>query len=230
MTGFVAQLSPRNQMNIEQARFNMIEQQIRPWDVLDQSVLSLLAVVKREDFVPAQHRAVALMDLEVPLPGGQVMLAPRVEARLLQKLGLQRHEKVLEIGTGSGFMAALMAHKAQQVVSYEKRAELASLARENLRHAAIMNVEVRQGDGSNGDAGRGPWDAILLSGSVAEVPQALLQQLKVGGRLIAIVGDEPVMRALRVRRVSERDFRTEVLFDTVALRLEGFATPTRFHL
>jgi protein-L-isoaspartate(D-aspartate) O-methyltransferase len=230
MTGFVAQLSPRNQMNIEQARFNMIEQQIRPWDVLDQSVLSLLAVVKREDFVPAQHRAVALMDLEVPLPGGQVMLAPRVEARLLQKLGLQHHEKVLEIGTGSGFMAALMAHKAQQVVSYEKRAELASLARENLRHAAIMNVEVRQGDGSNGDAGRGPWDAILLSGSVAEVPQALLQQLKVGGRLIAIVGDEPVMRALRVRRVSERDFRTEVLFDTVALRLEGFATPTRFHL
>ncbi len=216
-------------MNVEQARFNMIEQQIRPWDVLDQSVLSLLAVVKREDFVPTKYRAAALMDLEVPLPGGQVMLAPRVEARLLQELGLQRHEKVLEIGTGSGFMAALMAHKAQQVVSYEKRAELASMARENLRHAAIMNVEVRQGDGANGDAGRGPWDAILLSGSVAEVPQALLQQLKVGGRLVAVVGDEPVMRALRVRRVSERDFRTEVLFDTVAPRLEGFAKPTGFH-
>ena len=216
-------------MNVEQARFNMIEQQIRPWDVLDQSVLSLLAVVKREDFVPTKYRAAALMDLEVPLPGGQVMLAPRVEARLLQELGLQRHEKVLEIGTGSGFMAALMAHKAQQVVSYEKRAELAPMARENLRHAAIMNVEVRQGDGANGDAGRGPWDAILLSGSVAEVPQALLQQLKVGGRLVAVVGDEPVMRALRVRRVSERDFRTEVLFDTVAPRLEGFAKPTGFH-
>lgn len=216
-------------MNVEQARFNMIEQQIRPWDVLDQSVLSLLAVVKREDFVPTKYRAAALMDLEVPLPGGQVMLAPRVEARLLQELGLQRHEKVLEIGTGSGFMAALMAHKAQQVVSYEKRAELASMARENLRHAAIMNVEVRQGDGANGDAGRGPWDAILLSGSVAEMPQALLQQLKVGGRLVAVVGDEPVMRALRVRRVSERDFRTEVLFDTVAPRLEGFAKPTGFH-
>ena len=215
-------------MNVEQARFNMIEQQIRPWDVLDQSVLSLLAVVKREDFVPTKYRAAALMDLEVPLPGGQVMLAPRVEARLLQELGLQRHEKVLEIGTGSGFMAALMAHKAQQVVSYEKRAELASMARENLRHAAIMNVEVRQGDGANGDAGRGPWDAILLSGSVAEVPQALLQQLKVGGRLVAVVGDEPVMRALRVRRVSERDFRTEVLFDTVAPRLEGFASPSTF--
>ena len=215
-------------MNIEQARFNMIEQQIRPWDVLDPSVLSLLAVVKREDFVPAAHRAVAFMDLEVPLPGGQVMLAPRVEARLLQELGLLRHEKVLEVGTGSGFMAALMAHKAQTVVTYEKRAELASLARENLRHAAIMNVEVRQGDGSNGDAGRGPWDAIVLSGSVAEVPEALLQQLKVGGRLVAIVGAEPVMRALRIRRVSEREFRTEVLFDTVAPRLEGFASPSTF--
>ncbi|MFM2053509.1 MAG: hypothetical protein RL456_1546 [Pseudomonadota bacterium] len=215
-------------MNVEQARFNMIEQQIRPWDVLDQSVLSLLAVVKREDFVPPAHRAVAFMDLEVPLAGGQVMLAPRVEARLLQELGLQRHEKALEIGTGSGFMAALMAHKAQQVVSYEKRAELASMARENLRHAAIMNVEVRQGDGSAGDAGRGPWDAILLSGSVAEVPQALLQQLKVGGRLVAIVGTEPMMRALRVRRLSERDFRTEVLFDTVAPRLEGYAPPATF--
>ncbi|MFM2341132.1 MAG: hypothetical protein RLZZ592_785 [Pseudomonadota bacterium] len=215
-------------MNVEQARFNMIEQQIRPWDVLDPSVLSLLAVVKREDFVPAAHRAVAFMDLEVPLPGGQVMLAPRVEARLLQELGLQRHEKVLEVGTGSGFMAALMAHKAQTVVTYEKRAELASLARENLRHAAIMNVEVRQGDGSNGDAGRGPWDAILLSGSVAEVPAALLQQLKVGGRLVAVVGTEPVMRALRVRRVSEREFVTEVLFDTVAGRLEGFASPSTF--
>ena len=215
-------------MNVEQARFNMIEQQIRPWDVLDQSVLSLLAVVKREDFVPPAHRAVAFMDLEVPLAGGQVMLAPRVEARLLQELGLQRHEKALEIGTGSGFMAARMAHQPQQVVSYEKRAEMASMARENLRHAAIMNVEVRQGDGSAGDAGRGPWDAILLSGSVAEVPQALLQQLKVGGRLVAIVGTEPMMRALRVRRLSERDFRTEVLFDTVAPRLEGYAPPATF--
>jgi protein-L-isoaspartate(D-aspartate) O-methyltransferase len=156
------------------------------------------------------------------------MLAPRLEARLLQELELHRHEKALEIGTGSGFMAALMAHKAQQVVTYEKRPELAAMARENLRHAAVMNVEVRQGDGANGDAARGPWDAIVLSGSVAEIPQALLQQLKVGGRLIAVIGDEPMMRALRVRRVSERDFTTEVLFDTVAPRLDGFAQPSSF--
>ena len=215
-------------MNVEQARFNMIEQQIRPWDVLDQSVLSLLAIVKREDFVPAAHRSIAFTDLEIPLSGGQVMLAPRLEARLLQELGLLRHEKVLEVGTGSGFMAALMAHKAQQVVTYEKRPELVAMARENLRHAAVMNVEVRQGDGANGDAGRGPWDAIVLSGSVPEVPKALLQQLKVGGRLVAVIGDEPMMRALRVRRVSERDFTTEVLFDTVAPRLEGFAQPSSF--
>jgi protein-L-isoaspartate(D-aspartate) O-methyltransferase len=228
MAGFVAHDPEEFKMNVEQARFNMIEQQIRPWDVLDQSVLSLLAIVKREDFVPAAHRSIAFTDLEIPLSGGQVMLAPRLEARLLQELELHRHEKALEIGTGSGFMAALMAHKAQQVVTYEKRPELVAMARENLRHAAVMNVEVRQGDGANGDAGRGPWDAIVLSGSVPEVPKALLQQLKVGGRLVAVVGDEPMMRALRVRRVSERDFTTEVLFDTVAPRLEGFAQPSSF--
>jgi protein-L-isoaspartate(D-aspartate) O-methyltransferase len=228
MAGFVAQDPEEIKMNVEQARFNMIEQQIRPWDVLDQSVLALLAIVKREDFVPAAYRSIAFTDLEIPLPGGQVMLAPRLEARLLQELELHRHEKALEIGTGSGFMAALMAHKAQQVVTYEKRPELAAMARENLRHAAVMNVEVRQGDGANGDATRGPWDAIVLSGSVAEIPQALLQQLKVGGRLVAVIGDEPMMRALRVRRVSERDFTTEVLFDTVAPRLDGFAQPSSF--
>jgi protein-L-isoaspartate(D-aspartate) O-methyltransferase len=215
-------------MNVEQARFNMIEQQIRPWNVLDASVLALLASVKREDFVPAVHRTQAFMDIEVPLPGGQVMLAPRVEARLLQDLAPHRHEKVLEIGTGSGFMAALLAHKSQQVVTYEIRPELAAMARENLRHAMIVNVEVRQGDGSQGDAARGPWDGIVLSGSVAEVPQALLDQLKVGGRLVAVVGQDPVMRALRITRTAENQWRSEELFDTVAPRLEGFATKSSF--
>jgi protein-L-isoaspartate(D-aspartate) O-methyltransferase len=215
-------------MNVEQARFNMIEQQIRPWNVLDASVLALLASVKREDFVPAVHRTQAFMDIEVPLAGGQVMLAPRLEARLLQDLAPHRHEKVLEIGTGSGFMAALLAHKSQQVVTYEIRPELAAMARENLRHAMIVNVEVRQGDGSQGDATRGPWDGIVLSGSVAEVPQTLLDQLKVGGRLVAVVGQEPMMRALRITRSGEQQWRTEVLFDTVAPRLEGFAAKSAF--
>lgn len=215
-------------MNVEQARFNMIEQQIRPWNVLDPAVLSLLAAVKREDFVPTAHRSLAFMDIEIPLADGQVMLAPRVEARLLQELALHRHEKVLEIGTGSGFMAALLAHKSQQVLSYEIRPALAAMARENLRHAMVMNAEVRQGDGAAGDAGRGPWDAIVLSGSVAQVPQALLDQLKVGGRLVAIVGSEPMMHARRITRTSERDFRTEELFDVVAPRLDGFGEPTAF--
>ena len=215
-------------MNIEQARFNMIEQQIRPWDVLDTSVLSLLAVVKREDFVPAQHRALAFMDLEVPLPGGQTMLAPKVEARLLQELAPARHEKVLEVGTGSGHMAALLAHKAQRVISLEIRPELVALARGNLQRAAVVNVDVREADGAQGLPAEAPFDAIMLSGGVAEVPQVLFDQLKVGGRLAAIVGDEPVMRATLYTKVSERDVRASYLFDTVAQRLERFPAPTRF--
>lgn len=215
-------------MNVETARFNMIEQQIRPWNVLDPAVLSLLNVVRREQFVPAAQQSVAFMDLEVPLGGGQVMLAPRVEARLLQEAALQRTEKVLEIGTGSGFMAALLAHRAQQVVSYEVRPALAAMARDNLRQAQIMNVEVRQGDGAAGDAARAPWDVIMLSGSVAEVPQQLLAQLKVGGRLLAVVGNEPVMNAVRVTRTGENAFQTTPLFDTVVPRLEGFTAPSSF--
>jgi protein-L-isoaspartate(D-aspartate) O-methyltransferase len=212
----------------EQARFNMIEQQIRPWDVLDPAVLTLLAVVKREEFVPAAHRALAFMDLEIPLDGGQVMLAPRVEARLVQELAPGRHEKVLEIGTGSGHVAALLAHRAQQVVTLEKRPALASAARAALQRAAVHNVEVRDADGAQAAAVAGPWDAILLSGSVAELPDALLRQLKVGGRLVGVVGSEPVMRAVRVTRHGENDFRTEELFDTVVPRLDGFPEPRAF--
>jgi protein-L-isoaspartate(D-aspartate) O-methyltransferase len=215
-------------MNIEQARFNMIKQQIRPWDVLDAGVLSLLAVVKREDFVPAAFRALAFVDTEVPLPGGQQMLVPRVEARLLQELKVARHEKVLEIGTGSGFMAALLGHRAQRVFSLEIMPELVSLATENLKRAGVMNVTVLAQDGALGLPDEEPFDVILLSGSVAEVPVTLLNQLKVGGRLAAIVGDEPVMRAQLISRVSESDFSTRDLFDTVAPRLSGFAAHSAF--
>jgi protein-L-isoaspartate(D-aspartate) O-methyltransferase len=215
-------------MNIEQARFNMIEQQIRPWEVLDASVLSLLSLLKREDFVPPAHRALAFMDLEIPLQEGQCMLAPKVEARLLQELALHKHERVLEVGAGSGYMAALLAHKAQHVVTLEKRATLAKLATENLRRAGVFNAEVRSADGAAGLPGEAPFDAIVLSGSVAELPRALLDQLKVGGRLIAIVGDEPVMPAVLVTRRSVDGFERVELFDTVAPRLEGFAEPSRF--
>ncbi|CAM5795868.1 protein-L-isoaspartate O-methyltransferase family protein [Rhizobacter fulvus] len=220
-------------MNIEQARFNMIEQQIRPWDVLNLGVLELLAVVKREDFVPPEHRALAFVDTEVPLPsstnGQQCMLAPKIEARLLQELAVHKHERVLEIGAGSGYMAALLAHKAQQVTTLEIDPELAAFATANLRRAGAANVTVVIADGSGGLAGDGPFDVILLSGSVAEVPQALLSQLKVGGRLAAIVGSEPVMRAVLITRTGDRGLERRVLFDTVAQRLRGFPEPTRFH-
>ena len=220
-------------MNIEQARFNMIEQQIRPWDVLNLGVLELLAIVKREDFVPPEHKALAFVDTEVPLPTStgaqQCMLAPKVEARILQELAVHKHERVLEIGAGSGYMAALLAHKAQQVSSLEIDADLAQFAAANLRRAGVMNATVLHADGAAGLAGDGPFDVIVLSGSVAEVPQALLSQLKVGGRLAAIVGFEPVMRALLITRGADRGLERRVLFDTVAQRLQGFAEPTRFH-
>lgn len=223
-------------MNIEKARFNMIEQQIRPWNVLDADVLALLAVVKREDFVPAAHRGLAFADLEIPLMGdteeatrlGQCMLAPRLEARLLQDLAVQPHETVLEIGAGSGFMAALLASRAHRVVSLEIVPELVQMARDNLRYAGIQNAEVRQADGAAPTPAEGQYDAILLSGSVAEVPHALLAMLKVGGRLAAIVGDEPMMRATIVTRTGATDFVTTQNWDTVAPRMLHFPEPSRF--
>lgn len=215
-------------MNLEQARFNMIEQQIRPWEVLDQSVLSLLAAVRREDFVPPAYRALAFVDTEVPLPEGQCMLAPKVEARLLQDLSVGLHEHVLEVGAGSGFMAALLAHRAQRVTTLESRPVLAAMARANLQRAGIANADVREADGSHGWTSEAPFDVILLSGSVAAVPQALLDQLRIGGRLAAIEGQEPVMRAVLVTKVADRQHKRVELFDTVAPRLDGFGEPSRF--
>jgi protein-L-isoaspartate(D-aspartate) O-methyltransferase len=215
-------------MNVEQARFNMIEQQIRPWDVLDQDVLSLLALVKREDFCPSAMRSLAFVDTEVPLPGGQCMLAPKVEARLLQELHVQKHEQVLEVGAGSGYMAALLSRRAQHVITMEISPELARFAAENLRRAWIMNADVRHASGARGLVEEAPFDVIVLSGSVPEVPAALLSQLKLGGRLIAIVGQLPIMRAVLVTRSGEHAYSSVDLFDTVAPRLAGFDEPSRF--
>ncbi len=222
-------------MNVEQARFNMIEQQIRPWDVLDARVLELLAVVRREDFVPPAHRALAFADLELPLkPGedavarGQVMLAPRVEARMLQDLAIAKHEKVLEVGTGSGFMAALLGHRAQRVLSLEIDNELAQTAHANLQRAGALNVEVRVADAAQANLSNdGPFDAIVLSGSVAELPQSMLDLLKPGGRLMAIVGDEPMMRATLVQHAGASLISTQP-WDTCAPRLLNFPEPARF--
>lgn len=215
-------------MNLEQARFNMIEQQIRPWDVVDAGVLSLLSIVRREDFVPLAHKALAFVDMEIPLGHGQCMLAPRVEARMLQDAALVGGENVLEIGAGSGFMAAMLAHRAQRVISLEIIPELAQMARANLQKSGIHNVEVREFDGSKGAPTESPFDVILLSGSVAQVPQTLLQHLKIGGRLITVVGEEPMMRATVVTRTGEASFTTQQPWDTVAPRLVHFPEPSHF--
>ena len=213
------------------ARFNMIEQQIRPWNVLDGDVLEALTLVRREDFVPEKHRALAFADTELPLGHGQFMLAPRLEARLLQDLHVEPTDTVLEIGTGSGYMAALLGHRAHHVLSLELVPELADAAHHRLRDAGVRNVEVRIADGavqSEGGTEGGPFDVILLSGSVAQVPPWLLSQLRVGGRLAAIVGDLPMMRTTIVRRNSASDFLTTQPWDTVAPRLQGFAELPQF--
>ena len=212
----------------EQARFNMVEQQIRPWQVLDPQVLAVLSNVPRELFVPQAYHALAYTDTEIPLGHGQTMVPPRVDARLMHDLQLTGTEKVLEIGTGSGYLAALLAGRAQRVVSLEINPELASNARNNLQRAGITNVDVRVADGSTGASGDAPFDAIVLGGSVAEVPAALLQQLKVGGHLLAIVGQEPVMVATLYTRTADAAWSSKALWDHTAPRLQGFIEPSRF--
>lgn len=220
---------------VEQARFNMIEQQIRTWNVYDGQTLDVLGRVRREDFAPLAYRALAFMDLEIPLRGnaedaaqkGEIMLSPKVEARLFQDMLLQPGETALEIGAGSGFMAALLAQVASHVVTLEIDPELAAMARENLHRAGILNVEVRVADGAQLNANAGMFDAIVLSGSVASVPEALLSLLKDGGRLVAIVGNEPVMRATLVRRTGDR-FETTLPWDTIAPRLHNFPDTPSF--
>lgn len=213
----------------EQARFNMVEQQIRPWQVLDKAVLDVLSHMPRELFVPPAYQALTYTDTEIPLGHGQSMVPPRVDARLMHDLHLTGSEKVLEIGTGSGYLTALLAHRAQRVVSLEVNPELAATARGNLQRAGITNVDVRVADGSAGAAGDAPFDAIALGGSVSEVPQALLQQLKVGGHLIAIVGQDPVMVATLYTRNAENAWSSKALWDTSTPRLQGFTEPARFH-
>ena len=217
-----------NLQNVEQARYHMIEQQIRPWNVFDPAVLDLLASVKREDFVPLAQKSLAFVDMAIALPGGQSMLPPRVQARLLQDAAVQATDKVLEIGTGSGYMTALLAHLAQRVISLEINPEIAAMARANLQRAGIHNVEVRQADGSKGTPAEAPFDVIVLGGSVAEVPQSLLNLLKVGGRLVAIVGEEPIMHAQLITRTSETNFTSVDKWDDNAPRLLNFPQPSAF--
>ena len=189
-----------NAMDIERARFNMVEQQIRTWDVLDQDILDLLFTVKREDFVPAAYRMLAFADLEIPLGDGEKMWTPKMEARVLQELTLEAGESVLEIGTGSGYFTALLASRGAEVTSVEINPRLAAEGRVRLARSGIGGIEQSEGDGAQG-FGSELYDAIVLTGSTPILPAALVAQLSPGGRLFAVVGDAPVMTACLVRSV-----------------------------
>lgn len=195
-------------MDFEQARFNMVEQQIRPWDVLDLRVLDLLSVVKREDFVPEALRNLAFVDTPLPLGNGAFLLPPRLEARLVQELRLQPTDRVLEVGTATGYITALLAKSSAQVYSVDINPDMTTQARRNLQKAGIGNTTLSTGDGLLGLTANAPYNAIVLTGSVAVVPEALKAQLAIGGRLVAIVGSEPAMSLTIVTRVSETEYHT----------------------
>ncbi len=220
-------------LDFEKARFNMVEQQVRPWDVLDQSVLDLLFVVKREDFVPAPYRALAFTDMEIPLKvdgvdTGESMWAPKLEARMVQELAIKPHDTVLEIGTGSGYLSALLAHKAHHVLSIEIDPRLKAFAESNLTLAGVHNVKVELGDGSCGWPGKAPYDVIVVTGSLPMMPQALKNQLRVGGRMAAIVGEDPVMTAELITRATETSFDVVKLFETSVRPLKNAERPSSF--
>ncbi len=217
-------------MNLEKARFNMIQQQIRPWDVLDQRVLDAMESLPRHEFVPEAYRQLAYADIRIPIGEDQVMMTPKVEARLAQELRLTDDDKVLEVGTGSGFLTALLASLAGHVHSVEIHEALAKTAAVRLANHGIDNVSVAIGDASRGWEAEAPYDAIAVTGSLPELVKELQGQLKVGGRLFVIVGESPVMEALIITRVGERDFARKSIFETDLPPLEGVEKPEEFIL
>jgi len=215
-------------MNVEQARHNMIQQQIRPWEVLDPRVLELLQEVPREEFVPAAWRHLAFVDMNIPLGHGEVMMAPRVEARLLQALEIKPGDRVLEVGTGSGYLTALLARLAAEVFSVDIEPEFAASARDKLAAHGFSNVSVEAGDGARSWDRHGPYDVIVLTGSVPVLPEGHRQALAVGGRLAAIVGSAPVMEATVVRRTAADGWQSTGLFETELPPLRNAEAPARF--
>lgn len=218
------------EMNFEQARFNMIEQQIRPWNVLDLRVLDLLSEVPREDFVLPQYRNLALTDVELPIGHGQFMMAPRVEARMIQALNVQPHETVLEIGTGSGYVTALLAKLAKKVYSVEIIPELKQAAQTRLSDHGINNVTLEEGDAAKGWPLDAPYDVIAVTASMPILPDSFKDSLTIGGRMFVIVGDSPSMDAQLITRVGEHDWMTESLFEIDLPALQNALEPDRFSL
>ena len=219
-------------MNLEQARTNMVEQQIRTWEVLDQDVLDLLYAVPREEFVPEHCRNLAFSDMEVPIGTdageGAKMWAPKMEARVLQELTLKRTERVLEIGTGSGYLTALLAHRAAHVVSVEIKPKLAAMGRANVERHGVTNVTLEVGDGARGHPAGAPYDVVVLTGSVPVLPRAFLDCLTPGGRIFAVVGEPPVMTAKLVTCAAPGSYRTVELFETLIAPLVNCERPSRF--
>ncbi len=224
---------------IERARSNMIEQQIRTWEVLSQEVLDILQIVHREDFVPEAYRALAFVDTEIPLivdseETGETMLAPKFEARILQEVAVRANDTVLEIGAGSGYMAALLAFKAERVVSVEIDPRLKAFAESNCARANVHNVRVELGNGVGDDESASGWSAIgevdvlVVSGSLPFVPKSLLDRVRIGGRLAAVVGDAPAMSAQIWRRTGEATWDTVKIFETVVKRLRDAPRLSRF--
>lgn len=215
-------------MNFEQARFNMIEQQIRPWEVLDPDVLGLLFELKREQFVPAPHAGLAFADMEIPIGHGEAMMQPKVEARILQELSVRPSDAVYEVGTGSGYLTALLARRARHVTSAEIHEDLHAGAAANLARAGVGNLTLIRADSARAPVGELGFDVIVLTGSAPELPQAFLDRLNPGGRLFAVVGDAPVMKALVVERGPGASFRRTEVFETLLKPLVNAQAPARF--
>jgi len=215
-------------VDLERARYNMVESQIRTWEVLDQRVLDTLSAVKREEYVPDRYRPLAFVDMEIPLGHGEAMLTPKLEARILQELTLNDGDRVLEVGTGSGYMTALLAALASHVHSVELHADLARSAQAKLTNHGVRNVTVEAGDAGNGWPAHAPYDAIVLTGSVPVLPETFKTQLKPGGRLLAVVGAPPVMTARLVTRMGPGVFGEVGLFETCIAPLRNVPQPERF--
>lgn len=214
--------------DIEQARFNMIEQQIRTWEVLDSVVLDLLKEVPREAFVPKEYAGLAFADLEIPIGQGQMMLSPKMEGRILQALQIKPTDKVLEIGTGSGYLTSLMAKLAKEVISVELNPALAKVAQQRITAHGLTNVTVTVGDAARGWPASAPYDVIVFTGSLPVMPEQVQQQLTMGGRLFVVVGEAPVMEATMVQRIAADSFKHDVLFETCLPSLDNAPQPERF--
>ncbi len=215
-------------MNFEQARYNMVEQQVRPWDVLDQRVLDLMQALPRDEFVPEAYRNLAYADIEIPLAGGQTMLAPKLEGRIVQALRLTSGDTVLEVGTGSGYLTALLAKLSAQVISIDINESFTQQANQKLAQHHIENVTLHTGNAAQGWEQSAPYDAIALTGSLLELPDSLKKQLKIGGRLFVVIGEDTIMEARLITRIAQQQWHTESLFDTCLPMLQHASITQRF--